>query len=118
MLFTLMVIVTEALPPSPSLTVNVTILLLEAEKPGVQLNVLPDNEEPAGLPDTEYVSASPSRSDPESVRDRAEPSATVRLPMLPKVGSSLTGFTVIDTVAADDVAVPFDTVKVKLSEPL
>ena len=68
---------------------NVTILLLEAEKPGVQLNVLPDNEEPVGLPDTEYVSASPSRSDPESVSDRVEPSATVWLSMLPKVGACL-----------------------------
>ena len=34
------------------------------------------------------------------------------------VGGSLTAVTVIDTVAADDVAVPSDTVNVNLSEPL
>ena len=34
------------------------------------------------------------------------------------VGVSLTALTVIDTVAADEVTLPSDTVNVKLSEPL
>ena len=34
------------------------------------------------------------------------------------VGASLTALTVIDTVAAEEVVVPSDTVNVKLSEPL
>jgi hypothetical protein len=51
-LLTVIVIVSEALPPLPSLTVNVTVWLPASLLPGVQLNVLPDNDEPEGLPDT------------------------------------------------------------------
>ena len=76
-LFTLIVTVSVSVPPLPSLTVNVTSLLVGAEKPGAQLKIFSESDEPDGLPETGYVSTSLSRSDPESVSDRVEPSATV-----------------------------------------
>ncbi len=38
--------------------------------------------------------------------------------MLLSVGASFTAFTVTETVAGEEVVVPSDTVKVKLSDPL
>ena len=117
---TVIVIASDAVSPFPSLTVNVTVWLPASLLPGVQLNVLSESEEPEGLPDTEYVNVSPSASEPDSANDNAVPSTTDLLPILLNVGFWLVLLTVIviDTVAAEEVTVPSDTVNVKLSEPL
>ena len=71
----------------------------------------------AGWLDRAYVKLSPSRSIPLSVIDSATSSFAV-IDWAVAEGASLTAFTVIDTVAAGDVTVPSETVKVKLSGPL
>ena len=60
---------------------------------------------------------SPSASVQVTVLARAVSSGVVRSPSK-QTGASLTGLTVIDTVAGADVRVPSLTVKVKLSGPL
>ena len=65
----------------------------------------------------EYVNTSPSISSPLKYI-RATLSSTTVTDCVVAVGASLTLLTVIDTVVADEVALPSDAVNVKLSEPL
>ena len=70
-----------------------------------------------GLDAIAYVRLSPSGSLPDRVIDWDASSLPVT-DWAVAVGASLTALTVIDMVAADEVALPSDTVNVKLSEPL
>ncbi len=70
-----------------------------------------------GLDASAYVKLSPSGSLPAKVIDLAA-SSLVDTDCALADGASLTALTVIDTVAAEEVAVPSETVNVKLSDPL
>ena len=73
---------------------------------------------PAGRPVALKARVGPSTSAATIWRLTVAPSALVWSPGFVIVGASLTGVTVIDTVAAAESASPSLAVKVKLSAPL
>ena len=103
-----MVTISETSRPPESSTVKTTAYSPASLKVGVQLKVEPDNVEPGGLSDTEYLNTSPSISEPTRANSKDEPSVIVWSPILFSTGGSLTAVTVTDTSAALEIAIPSD----------